>query len=324
MNRTELSNAPGQVAELTAALQGFKYLAAMSPKVLEGIVRSAALLELDAGDVLIREGDLEAKELYLMLGGCLIVRSGDRQISRVTQPGEVIGELAVLQSPPRTAEVVADSPSRVLAIAATVLANPEASEIGAVFYQMLSYGLANKLRALTLQSRERLDRIEQEAATDALTGLANRKRLDEVLATLASARSGLPFSLVMLDVDKFKTYNDTHGHPMGDVVLTKLATLLQAQVRKGDLAARYGGEEFVLVLPNCDAADAKKIAENLRARVESENFPKAESQPGGRLTATLGVATFNGNETIEQLLERADQAMYRGKSAGRNVVVVAG
>lgn len=322
MRRTELSAEPGHVAVLTDALRGLKFLAAIPPATLEAVVRSGALVELDAGDLLIREGDLKADELYLMLAGCLIVRSGDRHISRITHPGEVVGEIAVLQAPPRSADVLADAPSRVLAIQASVLGNPDFSDFSAVFYQMLSYGLANKLRALTVQSIKRLDRVEHEAATDPLTGLANRKRLDEVLATLASAQSGLPFSLAMIDVDKFKNYNDAHGHPLGDVVLTKLAGLMQSQVRKGDLAARYGGEEFVLVLPNCDASDARLLAEKFRARVESEDFPKAQTQPGGRLTVTLGVATFNGAETIGQLLQRADQALYRGKAAGRNVVVV--
>jgi diguanylate cyclase (GGDEF)-like protein len=327
MRRTDLSQAadPAFLRQAAVILHGLKYFDAIGTELLEKLVRRGTLVEIESGEVLIREGDTSAPELYVLVEGALLVKAGARLINRLDQPGEVIGELAVMQAPPRTADVVAESAARVLAIRPEVLQQPGFAGITATFYMMLSHSLAKKLRLMTSRSHKQLDRVEREASTDPLTGLANRKRLDEFLAGTApaSARSGKPFSLIMADVDHFKRYNDANGHPMGDVVLTKISMILQSNIRSGDLAARYGGEEFVVVLPNCDADNAAQIAGKLRAAVEGESFPQASSQPLGRVTATFGVATDDGTGDTENLLKRADQALYRGKAAGRNVVVTA-
>ncbi len=327
MQRTEFSHTgdPVFIRQAATVLRGLMYFDTIDIELLEKLVRSGTLVEIEGGDVLIQEGDTSASEMYVLLEGTLLVRSGSRLINRLDRPGEVVGELAVLQAPPRSADVVAESAARLLAIRPEVLRQTEFAGIAATFYMMLSHSLAKKLRAMTTRSGKQLDQVEREAATDRLTGLANRKRLDEFLAALAppAGRSGKPFSLIMADVDHFKRYNDANGHPMGDVVLAKVGMILQSQVRAGDLAARYGGEEFVVVLPVCDAKNALKIANNLRAAIERESFPHSARQPHGRVTATFGVATYAGLGDVAGVLERADQAMYRGKAAGRNVVIAA-
>jgi diguanylate cyclase (GGDEF)-like protein len=128
--------------------------------------------------------------------------------------------------------------------------------------------------------------------------------------------------LIITDVDNFKHYNDTHGHQMGDVVLASIAAILKRSVRRGDLAARFGGEEFVVLLPKCDKPAALKIAKKLRQAVEEEEIPYQEQQPSGNLTATFGVATYPFDaENVDMLLKRADECLYQGKEAGRNVVI---
>jgi len=327
MHRTEFSKGgdPALVRRIAAILHGLPHFEAAEPALLEVLVWGAALVALAPGDVLIREGDVSATEFYVLIDGTLAVRSGARQINRLEQPGDVVGELAVLQAPPRTADVVAESAARLLAIRPEQLAAPQFAGIAAMTWKMLSHSLAGKLRGMTTRASAQLERIEREAATDRLTGLANRKRLDEFLAALApaAAHAGNPLSLIMADVDHFKRYNDANGHPMGDTVLARVGAILQSNIRSGDLAARYGGEEFVVVLPNCDRANAMAIAEKLRAAIEHETFPQAQSQPGGRVTATFGVASQAGPVDTTELLARADQAMYRGKLAGRNRVVTA-
>jgi diguanylate cyclase (GGDEF)-like protein len=134
-----------------------------------------------------------------------------------------------------------------------------------------------------------------------------------------------PFSLVIADIDNFKHYNDTQGHQMGDVVLEGVAALLADNVRRGDLAARFGGEEFVIVLPNCEKPRAVALSEDLRQSVESAVFPHQDLQPTGNITITLGVATFPDDAVdLVSLLKKADDCLYEGKKAGKNVVIAAG
>ncbi len=188
----------------------------------------------------------------------------------------------------------------------------------------LEHALIN-LRVSFYRQRE-LKKVEHDADTDRLTGLANRRRLDEFVEALITLypEEKSPFSLIMCDVDHFKHYNDTHGHQMGDVVLASIAAILKNRVRRGDLAARFGGEEFVVILPKCGPENAFRIAEQLRKAVENENIPHQEQQPLGNLTSTFGVATFPDDaSSAKRLLKKADDCLYQGKEAGRNVVISA-
>ena len=183
----------------------------------------------------------------------------------------------------------------------------------------------NRQRVIHYRERE-LKRVEEAADTDRLTGLANRRRLDDFVEALVTLypEERASFSLIITDVDNFKHYNDTHGHQMGDVVLARIAGILKNRVRRGDLAARFGGEEFVVILPKCGSKNARRIAEQLRVAVEEEDIPYQEQQPLGNLTATFGVATFPEDaEDVEILLKKADDCLYQGKKSGRNVVISA-
>lgn len=159
----------------------------------------------------------------------------------------------------------------------------------------------------------------QTLYTDYLTEIHNRRKLEEQGATLieAARRYGRPLSLVMMDVDHFKSINDDHGHPAGDAVLRMLARVLQDEVRAADLLARWGGEEFAIVAPETTEADAAAFAERIRARIAGHEFV-----PVGPVTASFGVATLDtGAEDMGALQARADAALYRAKRAGRNRVV---
>jgi diguanylate cyclase (GGDEF)-like protein len=163
--------------------------------------------------------------------------------------------------------------------------------------------------------------------TDGLTGLANRRHFDEVLAREGdrSRRDGRPMSLLMLDVDWFKYYNDQYGHPAGDVVLCQIARILLESVRRpGDLAARYGGEEFAVILPGLDVHAAEGMAERIRARVEALAITHAHGL-SGRVTISIGVAEMDLDDAhgAETLVGRADAALYRAKAGGRNRVETA-
>jgi diguanylate cyclase (GGDEF)-like protein len=177
--------------------------------------------------------------------------------------------------------------------------------------------------ALHLQLAYQRRQLEALAHIDGLTGLPNRRRFDDHYAAewQRAQRNGSPLSVLLLDVDCFKQYNDHYGHAMGDQVLRELGRVLRAGARRpADLAARYGGEEFILVLPETDAAAALDIAQRIRADVEALAVPHAQSACAPSVTVSIGGATsalLNG-ETRGELLEAADQQLYRAKAEGRN------
>ena len=164
------------------------------------------------------------------------------------------------------------------------------------------------------------------ASTDGLTDLYNHRTFQGRLAQEVDRanRYARPLSLVMIDVDHFKIYNDTYGHPQGDMVLRELAYLLREASRTSDVVARYGGEEFAIILPETDRVSAQKIGQRLCEQVELHPFPGEERLPGGTLTISVGVATYTRASTKEALVQRADTALYSAKRAGRNRVCVAG
>jgi diguanylate cyclase (GGDEF)-like protein len=163
------------------------------------------------------------------------------------------------------------------------------------------------------------------ARHDPLTGLANRRSLDEDLEVLhaRSQRYGRAYALAMCDLDRFKAYNDTHGHQAGDQALRAVAATIAGELRLGDAIYRYGGEEFLLVLPEQTLDSARVAVERVRRAVEQLAIGHAADGPVS-LTMSAGIAALCPGEatTVEQLLEHADAALYRAKSAGRNRIAV--
>ncbi|MCE0731770.1 diguanylate cyclase [Halomonas sp. G15] len=175
-------------------------------------------------------------------------------------------------------------------------------------------------RAALEQANQRLG---QEALSDALTGLPNRRRFDQVLDQALDQRlkeaplvgDFTPFSVAMLDIDHFKPVNDRHGHAAGDRVLQRLGELLTCKIRGDDLAARIGGEEFGLLMPGTDGSAARCALERLRRAVE------ARPLEGLAITLSIGVTQYRAGDTRETLMQRADDALYAAKHAGRNRIV---
>jgi len=163
------------------------------------------------------------------------------------------------------------------------------------------------------------------AIRDGLTNLYNHRHLQEAVhAEVERARKfSRDLSMLFIDVDHFKTYNDLNGHQSGDDVLRHIAQILGEKARDTDIVARWGGEEFVVLAPETSAANARQLGEDLRASVAAFPFPGRETQPNGLVTISVGVATLNADGTHETLVGRADRAVYEAKSAGRNTVCVA-
>ena len=188
--------------------------------------------------------------------------------------------------------------------------------------------LTGSLRDRNRQLRDARRQLTDLANVDELTGLGNRRLVNKALQEEINRarRSGAELSVILLDVDYFKNYNDTYGHPAGDSVLQKLADVMQrATTRAGEVVARYGGEEFILVLPGASSSSARRTAERLRDLVVEEQIPHETSKAANFITVSQGVVTVRPDVELEpaDLINRADKALYQAKDAGRNAIKVA-
>jgi diguanylate cyclase (GGDEF)-like protein len=180
-----------------------------------------------------------------------------------------------------------------------------------------------ELAESNLMLRQANTRLEALARTDELTGLCNRRHFMTQLGfeVTRGRRTVHQFTLIMLDLDHFKHYNDTNGHPMGDALLRSFSQLLTQTLRQTDLIGRYGGEEFIIMLLDTSPEEGIRTAEKLRAAIESASFSGGGQQPGGRVTASLGAAFFPADaQTEHELIDCADRALYLSKEKGRNSV----
>jgi diguanylate cyclase (GGDEF)-like protein len=210
---------------------------------------------------------------------------------------------------------------------AEVLDEEVGLDLGAVDYITKPFHLAIvKARVRNhVNLKLKSDLLESLAHIDGLTGISNRRRFDEALELewKRAQRNQTPLSLVLMDIDFFKYYNDNYGHGMGDICLKQVATALFAGItRPADLLARYGGEEFIALLPNTDIEGARMIAERLRGNVEALQLTHVYSDVAAFVTISAGLASLSpeAQDTAQNLLNQADQMLYRAKEAGRNRV----
>lgn len=309
-------------------------------------------IALRAGQLLCEEGQ-PGHSMYLLLSGRVAVLKGGTQIA-VGRPGDCFGEMALIESRERAATIRGLEESLALELPESVFreqlaTNPEALlALLRVFSERSRRGLEAlesdnvKLQAYAaeversnqalseirrqLEEKNRL--LERLSALDTLTGIANRRRFDAVLRHewRRALRDQAPLSLVFCDIDDFKLFNDTYGHPAGDHCLVRVAHSMEALLnRPADLAARYGGEEFVALLVDTGPEGARTLAERMRRRVEELQLEHKASSVAPHLTVSLGVATVVPNRFLvpESLLEQADRALYKAKHHGRNRVVMA-
>ncbi|MDC7219067.1 MAG: diguanylate cyclase [Spirochaetales bacterium] len=181
--------------------------------------------------------------------------------------------------------------------------------------------LENMVNEKTRTIMEAYRELEAAVVTDKLTGLYNRNRIDSLLENEINRanRYNSVFSLIISDIDHFKTINDTYGHLMGDEILVKAAVVFKSLFRNTDFAGRWGGDELVVILPETEAGEAINIAEKLRKSIEQIEF-----EEGIQITTSLGVAEFKPGDSASDLFQRADRALYQAKNAGRNKAALFG
>jgi diguanylate cyclase (GGDEF)-like protein len=295
---------------------------------LEHHLEGCDVRTLEPGDVLLTMGQPN-EVMYMILAGRLSVHlEGGPTTDPVAylDAGGTVGELSVLDARPASAHVVAATRSRVLAVDGKAFwALVDASHDFSINLLVL---LAGRLRAnnATVSDNIRLQReYKRNAMVDALTGLFNRRWLEEALPRFVNryVRSGDALTLLMIDVDHFKRFNDTHGHPAGDAALVAVAHTLRSGLRPTDHVARYGGEEFAAILPDTAARAALGVAERLRAAVGLAPIRGQDGRLLPNVTISIGAAVLGPERnTAAALLAAADGALYASKQQGRDRVTL--
>jgi diguanylate cyclase (GGDEF)-like protein len=271
--------------------------------------------------------------LYILLRGALSVtndtRTGmaDGTISKIL-PGESVGEQSVLDEETNLAHITALEQSEVLVIEADLVWQliDESNVLARNLLRLLSF----RIRAANAQLRRRQKLGEfyrQLSMIDGLTGLYNRAWLNDLLPTMVATAHGsnAPLALIMIDLDHFKKFNDSHGHQAGDEALRTAAQVLSGALRPTDFAVRYGGEEMMVLLPDTNAKVAVSVAERLcermrQAKVFAEVRVGGIQRPLPHITASFGVAILQPQQSEQELIALADAALYRAKELGRNQV----
>ena len=314
---------PGSIRE---ALEKLKVFEGVDLDVVEAQLTGREVRELNAGDVLLTMG-VQNSVMYMVLDGKLSVHlEGGPQSDPVAfiGAGETVGELSALDARPASAHVVAAEPSRVMAVDdKTFWSLVDASHDFSINLLML---LAQRLRAnnTTVATNIRLQReYKRNAMVDALTGLYNRRWLEDALPRFVNrfARSQQPLALLMVDVDHFKRVNDELGPHAGESTLISVAHTLKAACRPTDLVARYGGEEFAVILPDTGPRAATGVAERLRQAVSLAPIRDSEGKLLPCVTISIGAAILDADGGTS-LMSRADAALYASKQAGRNRVTM--
>ncbi len=180
--------------------------------------------------------------------------------------------------------------------------------------------------SLLVENAELFERTKLLAITDVLTNIYNRRHFENIFETVMNEarEKKRPISVCMADIDYFKHYNDLNGHPAGDYALKKIAEIMRKNVKGSDIVARYGGEEFILVFPDTTKANALSLCETIRQFIKDFHFNNEENQPNGDLTISMGISSYpEDGEIGEELIKKADFALYKAKELGRNRIVTA-
>jgi diguanylate cyclase (GGDEF)-like protein len=307
-------------------LHALGILQGVSESAAWGVLEHCTMRQLEPGEVLLTKGQPN-RCMYFLIEGRLGIHLEDPPSEPIAylEKGQTVGEMSVIDRSPASAHVTAVDLSSLLEVDDTTfwrLANAShqfAINLLLLLAQRMRANNSNLYRA-TIMQRE----FERDATVDALTGLHNRRWWEDRFERIVSRahRSQTHLTLLVIDVDRFKRYNDDHGHISGDAVLRVVAKTMADNLRPTDIAARYGGEEFVVALPSTDMTGALVAANRVRQAVSQAVVEDATGQRLPSVTISVGVAELREHDVRASLFTRADAALYRAKKAGRNRVEI--
>lgn len=312
----------GLIEELAA----LPILKGILPDDLNWLISNSAI-QLEKRETILLTPEKYNRTVYIILSGKIDVRlnSIGEIIHTTLDVGNWVGEMSIIEDSMPSAIVVTDTDCRLLAIP------------GDILWQLIdrSHAVARNLlhefsarvrqdNALITESMKQQQQYAESAQTDFLTDLRNRRWLDKMLPRLVqrSRLQNQKLSILMLDIDHFKQYNDQNGHVAGDRAIQVVANSIQNHLRTTDTAVRYGGEEFVVLMPNTGNHDASIIAERLCKEIRQQEISQNDGTRLPSVTASIGYSSLTDENTHEDLLTAADAAMYRAKKAGRNQVAL--
>ncbi|MGZ8180961.1 MAG: diguanylate cyclase [Methylobacter sp.] len=306
----------------TIDLTSFDLFKNVPIELINEILPEHPVCTLPAGRHLVKK-DFNNTALYLLLEGEVeIYLDEDDMPLKKIRAGDIIGEISLIDQKSATASAISLCECKVIVISEELIW--ELVEQSHLFTINLLHIITNRFRGVNSQvvsSIKKQQLSEHKAIVDDLTQLHNRGWLNQNFSPLLErCKKDLhPFSYFMIDIDHFKTINDTYGHQVGDFVLQQTGKTLNNLSRARDYVVRYGGEEMAMLLPNTEVSDALRIAERVRQTIE-KNVIEYEKGKNLNITVSIGISTLTESETSADLIKRADEALYYAKAHGRNQI----
>lgn len=292
------------------------------PKSLSWILPYCKI-QVVAADSVILDPQTENNTLYFILSGQAEVHLAGKNTISYLKPNQCIGEMSIIEGAVPSAKVVTTKKTTLLTLPGEILWKiiDRSHAVSKNLIYMLSSRIRNDNTVIE-ESRELQILHEQKSKNDVLTNLYNRRWLDEMLPRIFERyqTQKTNFSIIMLDIDHFKQYNDNHGHLNGDIALRITAATITENIRPNDMAARYGGEEFMVLLPATNIEEACIIAERLRTAIKTKKIVSDNNSALPSITASFGVATSQENISLLDLICNADTALYKAKERGRDCI----
>lgn len=326
MSNLVAAEAPGSASSdyKKSLLAGLELFQSVRPDDVQTLLQKCDRRDLLAGEVLLSPGS-KNECVYVVLSGMLQVHIGspDAPVVAHLDVGACAGEMSIIEDRDPSAFVVASEASHLLVIHQSILW--DMVNASHAFSKNLLVVLSERVRShnqVIADSYGNLQKFEKHATTDALTGLSNRHAMEETFPreVRRCVQNREPVSLIMIDVDRFKEFNDRFGHVAGDRVLSAVGHVLRNHFRPRDHLVRFGGDEFAVLLPGIALGEAVAIAERVRDAVAGTTGGSKDSLIQVPVEISMGVAERREDDTFEGLLRAADEALYRAKDAGRNNV----